>query len=35
MQHSELWYKHAVIYCLDVETYLDFKRRWHWRFRRA
>ncbi len=23
MQHSELWYKHAIIYCLDVETYLD------------
>ncbi len=22
-QHSELWYKHAVIYELDVETYMD------------
>ena len=23
MRHSELWYKDAIIYCLDVETYMD------------
>ncbi len=23
MEYSELWYKHAVIYCLTVETYMD------------
>lgn len=23
MKHRELWYKHAVIYCLDVETFFD------------
>jgi maltose alpha-D-glucosyltransferase / alpha-amylase len=23
MSAEDLWYKHAVIYCLDVETYLD------------
>ncbi len=23
MRHSDLWYKDAIIYCLDVETYMD------------
>ena len=24
---SDLWWKNAVIYCLDVETYMDWRRR--------
>ena len=30
----DLWYKNAVIYCLNVETFLDSKRGWHRGLRR-
>ena len=30
---SDLWWKTAVIYCLDVETYMDWQRRRHRRLR--
>ena len=26
---SDLWWKTAVIYCLDVETFMDWRRRRH------
>ena len=32
---SDVWWKTAVVYCLDVETFLDCGRRRHRRHRRA
>jgi len=27
---SDLWWKNAIVYCVDVKTFLDYDRGWLW-----